>query len=169
MEIQGRIHSIADLHSSSQTQHIETQNNQNQLSPEEQEKVADLKQRDQEVRRHEQAHVSAGGGLTSSPKYEFETGPDGRQYAVEGSVEIDTSKEADPEKTVKKAKQIQEAALAPADPSSEDRSVASKARQMEQDAQREIQETKQKENRIYNQSGTGDNLADIQSTISLIA
>jgi len=169
MEIQGSIQGFVEPQNHGQAQQLQTQNNQTQLSPQEQEKVADLKQRDQEVRSHEQAHISAGGGLTGSPNYEFETGPDGRQYAVEGSVDIDTSKEADPEKTLQKAKKIQASALAPSDPSSADRAVASKARQMEQEAQREILENKQKENALYNQSGNEDNLATFQSTISLIA
>ena len=170
MEIQGSIHSFAGLQQPDQTQQAQDQNNPNQLSPDEKEKVAKLKERDQEVRRHEQAHMSAGGGLTNGgPKYEFETGPDGRQYAVEGSIDIDTTKaQGDPDATIEKAKKIQASALAPADPSGADRSVASKARRMEQEARRELLESKQNENKLYNQSGGDDNLTTIQSTISLI-
>ena len=167
MEIQGSIHSfVTQPHEQSQEV---SQINLNQLSAEEKEKVSQLNHRDQEVRQHEQAHISASAGLVSGgPKYEYETGPDGRQYAVEGSVEIDTTKESDPERTLAKAKKIQASALAPGNPSNEDRAVASKARQMEQEAQREIIENKDKENKIYNQSGNDDKLPTIQSTISLI-
>jgi hypothetical protein len=168
MEIQGSIPSFAQLQQQDQTQQTQKQNSQNQLSPEEKDKVAHLKQRDMEVRQHEQAHISSGGGLTGSANYEFEIGPDGRQYAVEGSVDIDTSKESDPEKTIQKAKKIQAAALAPGNPSSEDRAVASKARQMEQEANREIQESKQEQNRLYNHAGNDDTLPAMQSTISLL-
>ncbi len=168
MEIHGSINGFAEAQQPDRAQQKQTSINQNQYSPEDKEKIANLKQRDQEVRRHEQAHKNAGSGLTGNPIYEFETGPDGRQYAVEGSVEIDTSKEVDPEKTIKKAEKIQAAALAPADPSTADKAAASKARQMEQEAQREIIENEQKENKLYNQSGNDDTLPTPKSTISLI-
>ena len=115
MEIQGSIQSFAGSQLSDQTKQVQNQTKQNQLSPEEQEKVARLKKRDQEVRRHEQAHIGAGGGITKGgPKYEFEMAPDGRQYAVEGSVEIDTTKaQGDPEATISKAKKIQARSIGP--------------------------------------------------------
>ena len=54
----------------------------NELSEDEQNKVAELKSRDQEVRTHEQAHAAAGGQYAGSPSYEYEQGPDGKRYAV---------------------------------------------------------------------------------------
>ncbi len=92
--------------------------------------VAQMKDRDMKVRTHEQAHVSAGGGLTSAPSYEYQTGPDGKRYIVGGHVTIDTSAESTPEATLIKAERIRSAALAPADPSPADRAVASGAMQM---------------------------------------
>ena len=64
------------------------------------------------------------GGAT----YEFETGPDGRRYAVGGEVPIDTSPVAgDPRATIRKMQVVRAAALAPAQPSGADRAIAAKA------------------------------------------
>lgn len=110
-----------------------------ELSAEEQLELHLLKQRDQEVRAHEQAHVAAGGHyVIAPPGYDYTSGPDGRRYAVGGEVMIDTSKIAgDPSATIEKARTILRAALAPADPSAQDQRVAAAARRMEMDAQRE--------------------------------
>jgi plastocyanin domain-containing protein len=100
------------------------------LTPEEQQQVQKLRQIDRQVRAHEAAHKAAGAGLTGAVTYEFVRGPDGRQYAVAGEVSIDVSPAQTPEQTIAKAKRIQAAALAPADPSSQDRAVAAQAAQM---------------------------------------
>lgn len=107
---------------------------------EEQKKVVELKKRDREVRRHEQAHKSIAGSFAlGGPTFKFVTGPDGRQYAVGGEVKIDTSEVAgNPEATLRKAQTIRRAALAPQEPSSQDRKVAAEARKMETKARREI-------------------------------
>lgn len=112
-----------------------------ELSEEQQQQVTELKQRDAEVRAHEQAHVAAGGPhVTGGPTYEYQEGPDGRQYAVGGEVQIDTSPvDGDPEATLQKAQIVRAAALAPAEPSSQDRAVAAAATQMAMQAQAELQ------------------------------
>ncbi len=110
------------------------------LTTDEQRMVEQLKARDAEVRAHENAHKSAGGqyvmgGIT----FRYQTGPDGKRYAVEGEVRIDTSSvSGDPEATIQKARAIRKAANAPASPSAQDRSVASQATAMEMEAQREL-------------------------------
>ena len=110
-----------------------------QLTEEEQQQVEKLKQRDAEVRRHEQAHKTAAGGLaTGGPTYQYETGPDGHRYAVGGEVNIDVSPEDDPQKTIQKMQQVRRAALAPAQPSSQDRQVAARAAAEEQKARAEL-------------------------------
>jgi ribosomal protein L12E/L44/L45/RPP1/RPP2 len=48
-----------------------------------------------------------------------------------------------PEATIQKAKQIRAAALAPADPSTQDRAVAASASAMESQAQQELQKEEQ--------------------------
>lgn len=105
-----------------------------------QREIAALAARDREVRAHEQAHMAAGGALiTSGPSYTYQTGPDQRRYAVGGEVGIDTSPvRGDPEATLDKARRIRAAALAPADPSSQDIQVAARASQMEQTARAEL-------------------------------
>jgi hypothetical protein len=104
----------------------------------EQRKIAELKQRDAEVRAHEQSHAALGGQYADSPQYEYERGPDGRQYAVGGEVSIDVSEAATPEETLRKAQQVKAAALAPAEPSAQDLRVATEASQIALEARTEI-------------------------------
>ena len=95
------------------------------LTPEEQTQVAKLQSRDAEVRTHEQAHIAAAAGINASaPSYTYETGPDGNKYAVAGEVSISISESNDPNETIAKASTLRAAALAPAQPSSQDLSVA---------------------------------------------
>jgi len=112
------------------------------LTEDEQRQVEDLKQRDREVRQHEQAHMAAAGGhARGGPSYEYTTGPDGKRYAAGGEVSIDTSKvSGDPQATIRKAQLVYRAALASAEPLSQDRSVASAAKQMEMEARQELTE-----------------------------
>jgi len=107
--------------------------------------IAQLQQIDQQVRQHERAHIAAGGNLVlGAPTFQYVTGPNGRRYAVGGEVRIDTSPvEGDPEATLLKAQQIRRAALAPATPSAQDRSVAAKASSLESQARQELLREKQ--------------------------
>jgi hypothetical protein len=111
-----------------------------ELTPEEQQQVQELKARDQEVRVHEAAHVAAGGAyVTSGPSYTYQTGPDGKSYAIGGEVGIDTSEvSGDPEATIRKMQTVAAAALAPAEPSGQDQKVAAAARQKEAQARAEL-------------------------------
>jgi len=111
----------------------------NALTEHEHAELSRLRERDSEVRTHEQAHLSAAGGLSAGgPSYEFKTGPDGEKYAVGGHVTIDTSPGATPQETIAKAQRMKRAALAPANPSGQDRAVAAKAMRMESEARREL-------------------------------
>lgn len=111
------------------------------LTDEQQREVQELAKHDAQVKAHEQAHVAAAGALyRGGPNYEYKTGPDGKRYAVAGNVQIDTSPGRTPEETIAKAAQIRRAALAPADPSSTDQSVAANASQMEAKARQELVE-----------------------------
>jgi hypothetical protein len=115
---------------------------QDKNSEEETKQIEELKRRDREVRAHEMAPLMAAGVLASGgPSYEFQKGPDGKQYAEGGEVQIDTSAvEGDPEATMRKGARIQASANAPADPSSQDRSVASQAAAMAVRVQAELAE-----------------------------
>jgi len=94
--------------------------------------VRQLRARDREVRAHEAAHVAAGGSLVrGGPSFTYQTGPDGRSYAIGGEVQIDASGVAnDPQATLAKSNQIRAAALAPANPSAQDLRVAANANQL---------------------------------------
>ena len=110
-----------------------------ELSEGEQKQVAELKKRDREVRQHEQAHQAAGGQYASAPSYEYQKGPDGQQYAVGGEVQIDASPiPGDPEATIEKMRVVKAAALAPAEPSGQDRKVAAAADAAAQQARAEL-------------------------------
>jgi len=115
------------------------------LSPEEQAQVQRLRTADQKVRQHEAAHQAAGAGLTGGANYQYVRGPDGRQYAVAGEVSINTSPAGTPEATLAKARQIRASALAPADPSPQDRAVAAAASLMESQARAEISKKQQEQ------------------------
>lgn len=117
--------------------------NPNNLTEAEKEQVEELKQRDAEVRAHEQAHLAAAAGLAmGGPNYEYQTGPDGKQYAIGGDVKIDTSPGRTPEETSRKAQQIRAAALAPSDPSAQDLKVAAKASSLEQSVEQKNENSK---------------------------
>jgi len=110
-----------------------------ELTDEEKKEVQKLKQRDTEVRRHEQAHLSAAGRYArGGAQYTFTRGPDGRQYATGGEVSIDVSPTKTPEGTITKAQVVKAAALAPVEPSSQDRAVAAAAGKMENAARAEL-------------------------------
>ncbi len=102
--------------------------------------IQQLKSRDQEVKAHEQAHLSAAGSLaTGGASFTYQTGPNGVRYAIGGEVNIDTSAvDGDPAATLRKADTIRRAALAPAEPSSQDQMVAAKAAAMSAKASIEL-------------------------------
>lgn len=108
------------------------------LTEEERSQVDDLKERDAEVRRHEQAHKSVGGQYAGAISLTYENGPDGNRYAVGGEVPIDASPiPGDPGATIRKLETVRRAALAPAEPSAADHAVAAKAGQGIQQARAE--------------------------------
>ncbi|MDO6562825.1 putative metalloprotease CJM1_0395 family protein [Amphritea sp. 1_MG-2023] len=99
----------------------------------------ELALRDMEVRQHELTHAAAGGQYAGAPTYEYQRGPDGRLYAVAGEVSIDTSAVPDdPQATLEKAEVILRAALAVAEPSPQDRSIAAQAAAMAAEARAEL-------------------------------
>ena len=98
------------------------------LTPAEEQQVRELQQRDREVKAHEQAHLAvAGRHARGGASYTFAEGPDGRRYAVGGEVPIDVGAEPTPEASVEKMRTVRRAALAPAEPSPADRSIAAAA------------------------------------------
>ena len=123
------------------------------LDVDQQKEIQALKDRDREVRMHEQAHLSAAGGIAvSGASFQFVTGPDGQRYATGGEVSIDTSAvSGDPQATLRKAETIRRAAMAPAQPSGQDYSVASKAAAMANRASLELLKATQNPDRMGSQ------------------
>jgi hypothetical protein len=117
----------------SKSQDIENQLNQ-------QRELQQLKNIDREVRAHELAHLAVGGRyVTSGASFKYQRGSDGRNYAVSGEVSIDTSEiPGDPQATLAKALVVLRAALAPANPSAQDRRVAAQATSTIQQARADV-------------------------------
>lgn len=124
----------------------------NDLTEEEERVVRELSARDREVRAHEQAHATVGGQYAGSPSYTYQSGPDGKQYAIGGEVPIDISPvNGDPQATIDKMRVVIAAALAPAEPSGQDRKVASIAQSQQAQAYGELiaQRTEQQRGEGY--------------------
>lgn len=129
-----------------------------ELTDSEKKRVQELKGIDREVRTHEQAHLAAAGGLSrGGASFSYTKGPDGKRYATGGEVNIEISSvEGKPEETIRRMQQVRRAALAPSDPSSQDRLVAAKASRLEAKARAELNSPEQKE-----ESKSSNNLLSI--------
>ena len=133
-----------------------------ELTQQEQREVSELKMTDAQVRNHEHAHKAAAGGLhTSGPNYEYETGPDGRKYAVAGDVNVSYSHSSDPEVNLRNAQQLKASALAPADPSSQDRKGAPQAEMEIAQARQEILE---EQNQARDEEENSSNINNVSSS-----
>jgi len=133
------------------------------LTADEQQQILELELRDREVQVHEAAHAAVGGQYAGAPSLTYETGPDGKRYAVSGEVNVDMSEiSGDPAATMKKADVIRAAALAPAQPSSQDRNVAAQAAQMKAEAQTELMaEAAEAGNNMVENSATAGSLPTV--------
>jgi len=146
-----------------------------EISEQDLQQLRQLKTRDQVVRAHESAHITAGRGVViGGASYSFQRGPDGMLYAIGGEVSIDTSKVAgDPNATLQKAQQIQAAALAPTQPSSQDRTVAARAAKMAIEAKAEInQQVNSNPNKAVpatNESSTDESSSALGNKIDISA
>jgi len=110
------------------------------LTQAEQQELAKLVTIDSKVKAHEMAHLLvAGPYVRGGANFQYAKGPDGKKYAVAGEVGIDVSKESSPEATISKMQTVRAAALAPADPSPQDRRVAARASMTMSEASRELQ------------------------------
>ncbi len=127
------------------------------LSSSEMEVLAQLKSIDTAVHTHEMAHLAAAGGYAKGgASYSYKRGPDGRNYAVGGEVMIDTSPAATPEATMTKMQIVRRAALAPADPSSQDQRVAAQATMQIAEAAQELAQLGSQAQAVDNQPGKDD-------------
>lgn len=116
------------------------------LSEDELKMIEELKSRDREVKAHEQAHKAVGGQYTGAISYNYQSGPDGKRYAVGGEVPIDVSPvSGDPQATITKMTIVRAAATAPAEPSAQDLAVAAQASMLLSEAQAELAKSKSEE------------------------
>jgi len=129
--------------------------NPNELSEDQKRAVSELQARDSEVRAHEAAHQAAGGGMTGGASYTYQKGPDGRMYAIGGEVSISTKGGSTPQEAIANARQVQAAAMAPANPSGQDYAVATSAKVMEMKAQQEL--AKEEAAKMRGEKDYGDN------------
>ncbi|MDA1309656.1 MAG: putative metalloprotease CJM1_0395 family protein [Proteobacteria bacterium] len=126
------------------------------LSEAEQKQLAELRQADAAVRRHEAAHAAAGGAFAGAPSFTYQQGPDGQRYAVAGEVSIDTAPvDGDPAATIQKLQIVRSAALAPSDPSGQDRAVAAQANATIRQAESELRAQRADELNGETQGATG--------------
>lgn len=85
-----------------------------------------FKNKDSEIRNHEQLHASLG--TTTTPiNYSYQVGPDGKLYATGGYVRFDTSLPKDKDAAIQKLNELESASSAPKDLSRADSSIAQAA------------------------------------------
>lgn len=88
--------------------------------------LSKFRNKDLEVRTHEQAHATIAH-TTSPIAYNYQEGPDGKMYAVGGSVRFDTSIPEDPKSAIFKMEMLQKAASAPVETSAADNTIAAQS------------------------------------------
>lgn len=96
--------------------------------PEVKKEIEQLKQIEEEVIIHENAHKAAGAGVTGAVMYSHTTGPDDQRYINGGEVSIQMpSGGGEPDETIALLEKVRQAALAPSQPSPQDLRVAASA------------------------------------------
>ncbi|MGD9554650.1 MAG: putative metalloprotease CJM1_0395 family protein [Arcobacteraceae bacterium] len=137
-----------------QEQENSTTKDSTQLSNEEKAQLAELKAADSRVKAHEAAHQS-GPAASGGASYTYKKGPDGVMYAVGGEVPVRIETGSTPQESIMNLQGVIATALAPADPSPQDISIASKARVMMMKAQQELAAEIQE--KMRNSSGYAQN------------
>lgn len=139
---QGHEHDTRGLEkseSSEQTKNNPQQKDEDstQLTAQEKAHLSELQSIDSKVRAHEAAHQS-GTAASGGASFTYTKGPNGVMYAVGGEVPVRIQSGSTPQETISNAQAVISTALAPADPSPQDISIASKARVMMMKAQQEF-------------------------------
>ena len=132
-----------------QEQENSTTKDSTQLSNEEKAQLAELKAADSRVKAHEAAHQS-GPAASGGASFTYKKGPDGVMYAVGGEVPVRIETGSTPQESIMNLQGVIATALAPADPSPQDVSIASKARVMMMKAQQELAQEIQEKMRNSN-------------------
>ncbi len=95
------------------------------LAPVDRARLDQLRGRDAQVRAEETAHTANAGDLAGPIQYVYQRGPDGRLYAIGGSVGISArASSGSPEELRRIGQRLTAAALAAINPSGADQSVA---------------------------------------------
>ena len=125
--------------SSEQAKNNPQQKNENstELTTQEKAELTKLKAIDAKVRAHEAAHQS-GPAASGGASLTYSKGADGIMYAVAGEVPVRIDTGSSPQETISNMQGVIATALAPADPSPQDLSIASKARVLLMKAQQEF-------------------------------
>lgn len=111
------------------------------LSPQDRATVEQLRLRDAQVRQEETAHAGVAGSMAGPISYVYQRGPDGRQYAVGGSVPITVrAVTGDPAEARRLGGKLAAAALAATNPSAADLAAASRAYRIGQAGPGEIRQ-----------------------------
>jgi len=129
--------------------------------PRVQQTIAQLKSIEEKVKAHEAAHKS-GGAATGPVSYSYTRGPDGKNYITGGEVPITISTGSTPQETISRMQQVIQAALAPADPSPQDRAVAAQAAAIQQAARLEQTDSTQPGDGADQKKPAGANNAQMQ-------
>lgn len=99
-----------------------------ELSEEELRVLQELRMRDTAVREEEESHARMLGCHAGAIRYEYQVGPDGRPYVINGSVEVNPKfNSTNPEDIRKVLQTIQRAAVSVSNPSQADLNVAASA------------------------------------------
>ncbi len=140
-----------------------------QLSEADRRIIAELQQRDREVRNEEQRHAATAGQFAGVPQYTFKRGPDGKLYAVEGKVPINVNVSGTPEDREKALRRVQAAAVSVQSPSSGDTGAvagAAAALVAQGDGQQISEaERRQQAAKAYRQSQARQQAADLAEQI----
>ncbi len=125
----------------------EKSTNDQKLSKVEQKEVEELERIDSQVRRHELTQKAiAGSYAKESVSFDYVTGPDGKKYAKEGHIKIDTRPiPNNPEATIRKARAIRSVGLTSTNTSSQNRSVSAEIAKIEREARMELKTEQRKE------------------------
>lgn len=100
----------------------------NRMSEEELRVLQELKLRDSAVREEEESHARMLGRHAGAIRYEYQIGPDGRAYVINGAVEVAPKfNSTNPEEIRKVLQTIQRAAVTVSNPSQADLNVAASA------------------------------------------
>ena len=118
----------------------EKSTNDQKLSKEEQKEVKELERIDRQVRSRELTHRAVAGSYArGSVSFDYVTGPDGKKYAKEGHINIDSRPVPNnPEATIRKARAIRSVELSTTNTSPQNRTVSAEIAKIEREARMEL-------------------------------